>query len=387
MQKLMGGVVGGVIGVVVGALIVLSYLQGQPALNLAQTIGNAPVASSPTKAPPTSTPATDGRELPPIREQLFDEEALADVYERVSSSVVYIFTKIDTPLGDQHPNAGSGSGFIIDEQGHILTNNHVVASGERLEVHFPDGTTVPATIVGRDPSHDLAVVKVEAPKEKLKPAVLGDSSRLRVGQMALAIGSPFGYERTLTAGIISSLGRFFMSGTDRRPIANMIQTDAAINPGNSGGPLLNSSGEVIGINTAIENPSGAAVFVGIGFAVPINTAKDRLAELIAGKTLAPPWIGISGRALTAAIVKERSLPVNEGVFIGEVIAGAPAQSAGLQANDVVVAVDDAKVKSIEEIIAYLDTKRPGNAVTLSVIRDGKELKIDVTLGEWPSNQR
>ena len=389
MRRFFSGIAGGVIGVVVGAALVLTYLQAQPALGLG-TIAGAGAPAKATTAPAGDTPgaggagATRSRAESGVRGYL-DEEALADVYERVTPSVVNILNKVNTPLGDQHPD-GAGTGFVVDAEGHILSNNHVTTSAERLEVLFADGTRVPGQVVGSDPSHDLAVVRVDVAREKLRPVPLGDSSRLRAGQLALAIGSPFGFERSLTVGVISSVGRYFPSGSGR-PIANMIQTDAAINPGNSGGPLLNSRGEVIGINTAIENPTGANVFIGIGFAVPINTAKDRLADMIAGKALVPPWLGISGQGLTAETAKQHNIAASEGVLMGEAVAGGPAAKAGLKAKDVITAVDDTKVKSVEEIVAYLDSKRPGDVVGVTAIRDGQELRFDVTLGEWPVERR
>ena len=386
MQRFFSGIVGGAIGVIVGAVLVLSYLQAQPALGLGPAIAGAGAgagAGAPAKATPAPSGGTQGRGDRDGRP--YDEEAVADLYDRVSPAVVNILNRVNTPLGDRHPDS-AGSGFVLDEQGHILTNNHVTTGAERLEVLFGDGTRVPAKVVGSDASHDLAIVQVDVPREKLHPVSLGDSGRLRTGHLALAIGSPFGFERSLTVGVVSSVGRYFPSANGR-PIANMIQTDAAINPGNSGGPLLNSRGEVIGINTAIENPTGANVFVGIGFAVPINTAKDRLADMIAGKTLVPPWLGISGQALTAETVKEHNIPVGEGVLLGEALAGGPAGKAGLKGKDVITAVDNTKVKSVEEIVAYLDNKRPGDTVTVSAVRDGQALRLEVTLGEWPSETR
>ncbi|HEX2987449.1 MAG TPA: trypsin-like peptidase domain-containing protein, partial [Chloroflexota bacterium] len=223
------------------------------------------------------------------RQSILDEDTVVSVYEKLSPTVVNITSKgiqVDTPLG-QIPQQGAGSGVIIDDQGHILTNNHVVEGATELEVTLSNGDSVQGKLLGRDPGTDLAVIKIDVDKAKLTVAPLGDSNALKVGQLAIAIGNPFGLDRTVTVGVISSLGRTYASSTGSRPIRDMIQTDAAINPGNSGGPLLNSKGEVIGINSVIESPVRGSV--GIGFAIPINTAQRILPDLIAGKSITHPW--------------------------------------------------------------------------------------------------
>jgi len=293
------------------------------------------------------------------------------------------------------PERGSGSGVIIDDQGHILTNNHVVDGADSLDVTLANGETIPGKLLGNDAGNDLAVVKIEVDKNQLTYAPLGDSSKLKVGQLAIAIGNPFGLQRTVTVGVVSSLGRSFASDSGRT-IRDMVQTDAAINPGNSGGPLLNSSGEVIGINTAIESPVGASV--GIGFAVPVNTVQQSLSTMLAGKSVSHPWLGITGAQVTADLAKELDIPV-EGVYVVSVVQDSPAAKAGVngalrrssqipsanvgKGGDVILAVDGRKISKVEEISSYLDTKLSGDTVKLSIRRNGAEQELTVTLADWP----
>lgn len=219
-----------------------------------------------------------------------DEKNNISVYEKVADGVVNV-TSIAIQMDfffNALPARGAGSGSFIDSKGHILTNHHVVANAQKLEVTLADGSKWPAKLIGSDPDNDLAVIKIEAPREKLKVIPMGDSKNLRIGQKVLAIGNPFGFDRTLTTWVISSLGRTIRSEVGTL-IEDVIQTDAAINPGNSGGPLLNSDGEIVGINSAIISPSGGNV--GIGFAIPVNTAKKVIPELIAKGYVTYPWIG------------------------------------------------------------------------------------------------
>ena len=312
-----------VVAMLVGAGTVIGYLHSQPIPSLVSQVANA--------APPSESATSS----------MLDENAIASIYQSLSPSVVNITsTSSDgrsTPPGNSplpfgsppndHPQQGTGSGVIIDNQGDILTNNHVVDGATKLDVALANGNTVPAKVLGTDPGNDLAVVQIDPTNQSLTPAPLGDSSALKVGQLALAIGNPFGLERTLTMGVISSLGRTYGSGTNGRPIRDMIQSDAAINPGNSGGPLINSKGEVIGINSDIESPVGANV--GIGFAIPINTAKNSLPNMIAGKTVAHPWLGIAGVAVTPSLASQLAIPA-EGVYVVQVTPNSPAAAAGLK---------------------------------------------------------
>ncbi len=366
------------LAMLLGAAIVVGYLHYQPA---------APVA--PLVASAASAPAG--------KASILDEDTVVSVYEKVSPAVVNITRTgiARDPFFGVVPQQGTGSGIVIDEDGHILTNNHVVQGAKSLEVTLASGETVDGKVLGTDPGSDLAVVKIDVDKSKLTVAPLGDSSKLKVGQLAIAIGNPFGLEGTVTVGVISSLGRTFSSSSGR-PIRDMIQTDAAINPGNSGGPLLDSAGNVIGINTAIESPVGASV--GIGFAVPINTAKRSLDDMIAGKTIAHPWLGISGTQVTQSLAKQLGIPA-EGVYVVTVVPNSPADDAGLRGapgrasqqtgstirkgGDVILAVDGQRVNKVEEISSYLDTKKPGDTVTITIRRNGTEQELKAKLAEWP----
>ena len=307
---------------------------------------------------------------------------VADVFRQVSPAVVSIASR--TAAG-----GGTGSGFIIDGEGHILTNNHVVQGSTRLQVTLDNGAQLPATVVGTAPNSDLALIKIEPPAEGLTVARLGDSDAVVPGETAIAIGSPLGLERTVTAGIVSSTGRTFSAGG--RPLRGLIQTDAAVNPGNSGGPLLNASGEVIGINTL-----GSTSAQNINFAVPVNTAKNLLPQLKAGGQVSAPYLGISGRSITAQVAQDLNLPVVEGVLLVEVVQGGPAARAGLRGGsattgdqaglggDIITAINGAPVRRVEEIGAILDGHRVGETVTATVIRDGQRRDIQITLGAWPN---
>jgi S1-C subfamily serine protease len=326
-----------------------------------------------------------------------DEEINIRVYRATSPAVVNITTTAVTydfflnPL----PKEGTGSGAIIDRSGHILTNFHVIDGARRLEVTLADGSKWPARPVGADPSNDLAVIKIDAPVEKLTVIPLGDSSKLLVGQKVLVIGNPFGLDRTLTVGIVSSVGRSIRADNGRL-IRGIIQTDAAINPGNSGGPVLNSSAEVIGVSTAIFSPSGGSV--GVGFAVPINTAKGMIPELISRGYIARAYLGIAGHEIVPALVQALRLPVKEGIMVVEVTPGSPAQRAGIRGGDravqvgnmivrvggdIITEVDQVKVRTFEELSDCIDAKQPGDTVALTFNRQGKLNVVEVRLRERP----
>ena len=326
-----------------------------------------------------------------------DEKNNITVYEKVADGVVNV-TSIAIQMDfffNAFPTQGSGSGSIIDTKGHILTNHHVVADAQKLEVTLADGSKWPAKLVGSDPDNDLAVIKIDAPREKLKIISMGDSRNLRVGQKVLAIGNPFGLQRTLTTGIISSLGRTIRSAVGTL-IEDVIQTDAAINPGNSGGPLLNSDGEIIGINSAIISPSGGNV--GIGFAIPVNTAKRVVPELLTKGYVTYPWIGATIQSLIPEIAKYRKLKIERGAMIAEVVKDGPADKAGLKGGnqrvqvgnmivlvggDIVVKADQHDVKTNDELIRYIREKKPGDAILLKIYRNGNFVDVKVTLGERP----
>jgi S1-C subfamily serine protease len=330
-----------------------------------------------------------------------DEKNNISVYEKVADGVVNV-TSIAVQMDfffNVFPTQGSGSGSIIDTKGHIMTNHHVVANAQKLEVTLADGSKWPAKLIGLDPDSDLAVIKIDAPKEKLKVIPMGDSKNLRIGQKVLAIGNPFGLERTLTTGIISSLGRTIRSEVGTL-MEDIIQTDAAINPGNSGGPLLNSEGEIIGINSAIISPSGGSV--GIGFAIPVNTAKRVVPELLAKGYVTYPWIGATIQTLIPEIAKYLKIKVERGAMIAAVEKGGPADKAGLKGGnqrvqvgnmiaivggDIVVKADQHDVKTNDELIRYIREKKPGDTILLNVFRKGKFEEVKVTLGERPRRRQ
>jgi len=326
-----------------------------------------------------------------------DEKNNIAVYEKVADGVVNV-TSIAVQLDfffNAFPTQGSGSGSIIDTKGHILTNYHVVANAQKLEVTLADGSKWPAKLIGSDPDNDLAVIKIDAPKEKLKVIAMGDSKSLRIGQKVLAIGNPFGLQRTLTTGIISSLGRTIRSEAGTL-IEDVIQTDAAINPGNSGGPLLNSEGEIVGINSAIISPTGGNV--GIGFAIPVNTAKRVVPELISKGYVTYAFIGATIQSLIPEMAKDLKLKIERGAMISEVSKGGPADKAGLKGGnqrvqvgnmivlvggDIVVKADQKEVKTSDELIHYIREKKPGDTVLLKVFRKDSFVDVKVTLGERP----
>jgi S1-C subfamily serine protease len=326
-----------------------------------------------------------------------DEEINIRVYRSASPAVVNITTTAvayDFFL-NPIPKEGTGSGAIIDRSGNILTNFHVIDGARRLEVTLADGSKWPGRAVGADPGNDLAIIKIDAPADQLTILPFGDSSKLIVGQKVLVIGNPFGFERTLTAGIISSIGRSIRAENGRL-IRGIIQTDAAINPGNSGGPLLNSNGEVIGVSTAIFSPSGGSV--GVGFAVPINTAKRVISELINRGYVARPYLGISGYGIFPALAQALRLPIPEGVMVMEVTSGSPAHRAGIRGGDravqvgnrivrvggdIITRIDQMKVRTFEELSDYIDTKQPGDTVTLTFNRQGRSSVAEIRLRERP----
>lgn len=321
------------------------------------------------------------------------EATLADVYNRVSPSVVAI--SVIATRG-----RGEGSGFVIDQQGHIVTNYHVVEGARQIEVNFFDGTIVRAEIVGLDPESDLAVIQVnDVPSERLIPAQFGDSDALVIGQQVVAIGSPFSQRWTMTFGIISALQRTIESFTQYRT-GGVIQTDAPINPGNSGGPLLNLAGQVIGVNSQITNTDGR-FNAGVGFAIPSNLVSRVATELINTGRVGYSFIGISGAPVSLEAIEELGLANNtRGVVVSTVLDGGPAQSAGLlgyvdERNnptgnnpDIITAVNGEPLTGMDGLISYLATHTvPGQTVTLTVLRNNQEIKLDVVLTSRPGRSQ
>ena len=334
-----------------------------------------------------------------IPEEVLLQDALVELYQTVSPGVVSI--QVFSNVG-----SGLGSGFVIDKQGHIVTNYHVVELADQVEVHFPSGLKVFGEVIGEDLDSDIAVIEVDVDPDELYPLTLGDSDQLRVGQSVVAIGNPYGLSGTMTIGIVSARGRtlesirqtgsgsFFSAG-------DLIQTDASINPGNSGGPLLNLNGEVIGINRALQTGGSASTSnTGIGFAVSSNILNLVLPSLIAGETYDYPYLGLSSiDSLSLTQAEFLGLPQANGAYVLEVVPGGPSDQAGIRAGeqptdafglfaggDLIIAVDGREILHFSELLSYLMlNKQPGDTIDLTILRDDTERTITVTLGERPAN--
>ncbi|MCI0635430.1 MAG: trypsin-like peptidase domain-containing protein [Actinobacteria bacterium] len=324
-----------------------------------------------------------------------------EIYERAASGVVRVNrTSNSTALADPQAS-GLGSGFVLDKTGHIVTNYHVVEGASEVNVSFSNRDTVKAEIVGTDPSTDLAVLRVETSANALTPLPLGNSDKVRVGDPVVAIGNPFGLDRTVTSGIVSALQRL-ITAPNSFAIDHVIQTDAPINPGNSGGPLLNARGQVIGVNTQIETGTGSSATgnVGIGFSVPSNTVKDVVAQILRTGRVEHAYLGISGQAVNADLAETYNLPVKAGVLVGTVTDGSGADKAGLQGGardvvvagetyvlggDIIVGLGGQKISSIEELRDAIAGHKPGDKVTVVIYRDGDKSSVIVTLGRQPAS--
>jgi len=355
---------------------------------------------SPTASPtatPLATPAAAG-------ESGVDAEArLIRLYRTVSPAVVNITTQVlrQNFFFGPVPESGSGSGFVWDDQGHILTNYHVIDGAQSIDVSFGDEVAVPATVIGADPANDLAVLKVEKLPEGVQALTMGDSDALQVGQTAVAIGNPFGqFQRTLTVGVISALDRTMQTDNDKL-LRGVIQTDAAINPGNSGGPLFNSKGEVIGVNAAIRTDGTNRANSGVGFAIPSNTVKRVSQQLMTDGRVSYPYLGVSvdNHFTTAELASALKLPVDKGVLISSVVENGPAEKAGLRGGtkqmtvrgipvvaggDIITAIDGDPITSFDQMIAYLTSKKQvGQEVTVTIIRGTETLQVPLTLADRP----
>ncbi len=393
---------------------VLTRLEGVLPATTAVVASQAPASNAPTPAAgtpgePTVAPiqiaADEGADLEPLLYQA--------VYERVNPSVVYIENQTRLARSNSTLPAGSGSGFVWDVVGHIVTNNHVVSGADRLQVTFFDGVTLPAELVGTDPDSDLAVIKVDPKLAHLVPVTLGDISQVKVGQRAIAIGNPFGLVGTMTTGIVSAIGRSLPSNPDSAQsynIPQVIQTDAAINPGNSGGPLLNDRGEVIGVNFQIRSDAGTNS--GVGFAIPVNIVQRVVPALIAEGKYQHAYLGIRGQTYSPAWAEALGFSTEvRGAYVMEVVNGGPAGRAGLRGattptdvilglsatgpiylqrgGDLIIAIDDQPVRAFDDILVYLENyKSPGDKVELTVLRAGArgETRITVTLAARPQTQ-
>ena len=375
--------------ILIGVILLLLFLWFKKD-DTSRFFGSSPTA----KTLDFNAPETDAESRPIIVSA--DEKINIDVFEKVHQAVVNIAT---TTLSmnfwmEVIPRQGQGSGFVIDSRGYIMTNSHVVANAQKIIVTMAKGKKIQATLVGRDPRSDLAVIKI-SPGDVVRVARLGDSDSVRPGQKAIAIGNPFGLSQTLTTGIVSALNRSIRT-EDGNQIDDLIQTDAAINPGNSGGPLLNSNGDVIAINTAIFSLSGG--YQGIGFAIPINLAKHIATQLITSGKVARAWLGISGISITPSLSEGLNLGVEEGVLVAQVVRGSPAYQARLKGGnrevaiggirlrlggDIITAIDEKSISDMEQLVRLLSKMRVGQTLTLHILRDGLPREINVLLAESP----
>jgi S1-C subfamily serine protease len=352
--------------------------------------GGATIVTETAAAPRTET-------TPPAND---DALSINEIYERAAPGVVQITSTArttDTFTGSTPPALGSG--FVVDKAGHIVTNFHVVEGADRISVSFSNRDTVDAKIVGTDPSTDLALLEVETSSSALTPLALGDSDKVEVGDRVVAIGNPFGLDRTATAGIVSALQRL-ITAPNQFTIDHVIQTDAPINRGNSGGPLLNDRAEVIGVNTQIKTEDYTLGNVGIGFAVPSNTVKDAVAQILRTGRVEHAWLGIQGRPVTEDIADDFNLPVEDGVLVEKVLPNSGASKAGLKAGDmqvvvagetynlggdIIVSVNGNKISGVEEIREAIAARKPGEKLKLGIFRDEKKSSVTVTLGRQPSS--
>jgi 2-alkenal reductase len=330
--------------------------------------------------------------------QLLGLEAgsLTSLYKEVNPGVV----NIQVYLEDRGAiGAGAGSGFILDEEGHIVTNNHVVANAQQITVVFYNDIERQAELIGTDDDSDLAIIQVNDLPEGTHPLPLGDSNNIEVGEWVVAIGNPFGQEGSMSLGIVSALGRTIPSGVTPFAISEAIQTDAAINPGNSGGPLLNIRGEVIGVNAQIAS-AGTLANSGVGFAIPVNIVRRVAPVLIETGSYQWPWLGIQGSTVSLPIMQANDLPTQQGAYIDQVIPSGPADEGGLQGTsrtvevgglevpvggDVVIAVDGQPIASFDDLLSYVAQKNVGEEVGLTVLRDGQQQQLTLELAPRPEN--
>ena len=341
-----------------------------------------------------------------------DSNVVNRIYKADGAGVVFIEAQVESqetesfsPFGFPEPEGGgtaTGSGFVIDREGHLLTNNHVVEGAEAVTVKLSDSEeTFDAEVVGTDPGMDLALLKVDAPNKLLHPLRLGRSSEAEVGDPVVAIGNPFGLERTVTSGIVSALQRQIQA-PNGFSISQVIQTDAAINPGNSGGPLINAAGEVIGINAQIATGGGGNGNVGIGFAIPIDQVREEIEELKTKGEVEHAYIGIQGGTITSDMAKALNLPVDHGVIVQSVVKDGPADKAGLESGDTSATINGEEIRlggdiiteangkgleSMDELIEVIQESEPGDELELTILRDGQEKTAEVTLGTQPQRSQ
>ena len=386
-----------------GAIALFLYAWAAPQQQASVPPDPTPVAVAqatqvvvPTFTPaPTRMPEVTATAEPQEEAFTRQEETLEELYNTANRGVVHIMVSVER-MGQT--GEGTGSGFVLDEQGHIVTNNHVIAGAQRVIVVFYDGYQARAEIVGRDADSDLAIIRVEDVPEGVRPLPLGDSDHAVPGQTVIAIGSPFGLGSSITSGIVSAVGRTIPSGVTIFSIPQTIQTDAAINPGNSGGPLLNLQGQVIGVNAQIAT-GGARASAGVGFAIPVNVVRKVAPVLISAGTYQWPWLGVSGTSVNLYIQEANNLPTQQGAYIQNVVDGAPAARAGIRGTtgsrtidgastpvggDVIIAFDDAPIRDFNDLLSETSMRSPGDEVVLTILRNGQERQIELQLDARPS---
>jgi S1-C subfamily serine protease len=369
---------------------------------LAAGVGDSGGGSTTTVASPLTAPVDAKEES--------NSNVVNQIYKADGQGVAFIESQLEpqeseflNPFGEPEAESGgvaTGSGFVIDGEGHILTNNHVIEGAEKVEVKLGDSEKeYEGEVVGTDPGTDIALLKVDAPSKELHPLTLGHSGEVEVGDPVVAIGNPFGLDRTVTSGIVSALQRQIQA-PNGFSINHVIQTDAAINPGNSGGPLIDAGGEVIGINSQIATGGGGDGNVGIGFAIPIDTIRAEIQQLETKGEVEHAFLGISGGTITPELAKALNLPAKQGVIVQQVVKDGPADKAGLEAGttsatingqevrlggDIITEADGKPVKSMEELIEVVQDAKPGDKLELQVLHDGDEKTVSVTLGTQPKN--
>jgi S1-C subfamily serine protease len=382
VPNLLAGLLGGLVVLVVGSVLIAT-----------DVIDTGDTTREVVRQSPLSQPARDGGGA--------SGRTVSEIYRQEGAGVVYVQARgvtNESPFGlPSQQGTATGSGFVVDRDGHIITNAHVVEGSNDVSVRFgEDGETIPATVRGRDVSTDLAVLKVD-PKRvgDLRPLPLGDSEAARVGDPVVAIGNPLGFDRTVTTGIVSAKARQ-IEAPNGFPIRNVIQTDASINPGNSGGPLLDSSGRVIGINSQIATGGGGGS-VGIGFAVPINTAKSLLPQLERGGRIERAYLGVEMAPVTAELARDLNLPVKQGALIQSAVRGGPADDAGLRGGrlqttegitaggDLIVKVDGREVKAPDDVASAIADKKPGDRIRIEYYRGKDRRTATVALGKRPNS--
>lgn len=350
-----------------------------------------PTLTLPAPAPnQTAAPAAGAQVAPGLA-----SDALVRLHEEVAPGAVNILVVISQ--GNQ-VGAGAGSGFLLDDKGDIVTNNHVIADATQVTVAFYNGMQAEAKVLGADPNSDLAVVRVDKLPNGVHPLPLGDSDKVQVGEWVVAIGNPFEERGTMTVGIVSAIGRTIPSGATQFDIPNAIQTDAAINPGNSGGPLINMNGQVIGVNSQIETGGTTNASAGVGFAIPSNVVRKVAPALIGQGSIQWPWLGVIGTPLTLNIAQANNLSIQQGAYIDQVVANGPANKAGLKGSsgqsgnlgiptggDVVIAADGKPILSFDDLLIYIMNKNPGDKVQLTILRNGKQQEVSLTLEPRPAN--